>query len=32
MLRTVEWCQIGGFDQWWRRLARLTVEDVLGVD
>lgn len=22
MLRTVEWCNIGGFDQWWLRLAK----------
>ncbi len=22
MLRTVEWCDIGGFDEWWERLAQ----------
>ncbi len=22
MLRTVEWCEIGGFDPWWRRYAK----------
>jgi hypothetical protein len=34
MLRTVQWCKIGGFDLWWHRLAKfdyeLTVQ--LGVD
>jgi hypothetical protein len=29
MLRTVEWCRIGGFERWWRRLARLTNENVI---
>jgi len=23
MLRTVEWCEIPGFDRWWQRLARI---------
>jgi hypothetical protein len=26
MLRTVEWCEIGGFEAWWRRLARSSNE------
>ena len=29
MLRAVEWCQIGGFEHWWQRLARELAEDVL---
>lgn len=29
MLRTVEWCQIGGFEHWWERLAKVTTEDIL---
>ena len=29
MLRAVEWCQIGGFEHWWLRLARELTEDVL---
>lgn len=29
MLRAVEWCQIGGFDHWWQRLATETTEDVV---
>jgi len=34
MLRTVEWCDIGGFDEWWERLARVTMHDVIqgGID
>ena len=34
MLRTVEWCDIGGFDEWWERLARSTMQDVIqgGID
>lgn len=28
MLRAVEWCDIGGFDAWWKRLARITEENV----
>jgi hypothetical protein len=34
MLRTVEWCDIGGFDEWWERLARCTREDIIqgGID
>ncbi len=34
MLRTVEWCNIRGFDAWWHRLARTTIEEVIqgGVD
>jgi hypothetical protein len=34
MLRTVEWCEIGGFEQWWERLARLTTQDIfqVGID
>lgn len=30
MLRTVEWCNIGGFDEWWERLAIGAREDFLG--
>ena len=29
LLRTVEWCEITGFDQWWRRLARCRQEILL---
>lgn len=29
MLRTVEWCSIGGFEPWWNRLARTANESVL---
>jgi hypothetical protein len=29
MLRTVEWCGIGGFEQWWGRLARRTASDFI---
>ena len=29
MLRTVDWCGIGGFEPWWRRLARRTVSDFI---
>ena len=29
ILRAVEWCQIGGFEHWWQRLAREMTEDVL---
>jgi hypothetical protein len=29
MLRTVEWCGIGGFEPWWRRLARQTATDFI---
>jgi hypothetical protein len=34
MLRTVEWCDIGGFDDWWERLARDEYEASLhgGID
>lgn len=34
MLRTVEWCDIAGFDEWWERLARITAQDVIlgGID
>jgi len=34
MLRTVEWCEIGGFDKWWDRLAKQTSECIVrdGVD
>jgi hypothetical protein len=34
MLRTVPWCEIGGFDEWWERLARTTTQDVIqgGID
>jgi len=34
MLRTVQWCEIGGFDEWWERLARTTTQDVIqgGID
>ena len=28
ILRCVNWCQIGGFDQWWQRLARETTENL----
>lgn len=27
MLRTVQWCGIGGFESWWKRLARETISD-----
>lgn len=26
MLRTVQWCDIGGFDEWWLRVAKLEYE------
>jgi hypothetical protein len=29
MLRTVGWCQIGGFEEWWRRAAKSFREGVL---
>jgi hypothetical protein len=29
MLRAVEWCQVGGFNDWWERLARNEYEDAL---
>jgi len=29
MLRTVEWCDIGGFDEWWERLAKSTSADII---
>ncbi len=29
MLRTVEWCGIGGFEPWWKRLARRTASDFI---
>jgi hypothetical protein len=29
MLRTVEWCGIGGFEPWWRRLSRRTSSDFI---
>ena len=29
MLRTVEWCEIGGFDDWWARWAKEVTEGVL---
>jgi len=29
MLRTVDWCGLGGFEPWWRRLARRTVSDFI---
>lgn len=34
MLRTVEWCVIGGFDEWWERLAQTVNEDLIrgGID
>lgn len=34
MLRTVEWCEIGGFDEWWERLARSAKQDIVlgGID
>jgi hypothetical protein len=34
MLRTVEWCKIGGFDHWWNSLSRGILEGVyqIGVD
>lgn len=34
MLRTVQWCDVGGFDEWWTRLARLEYEAAIkaGVD
>jgi len=27
MFRAVEWCQIGGFEEWWRRLAKEVKQD-----
>lgn len=31
MLRTAEWCQRGGFDEWWRRLAKdVTIDTFTG--
>ena len=33
MLRTVEWCKIGGFDEWWERLADTQREGIVdGID
>ena len=34
MLRTVEWCKIGGFNDWWRRLAENVYEMTIkgGID
>jgi hypothetical protein len=34
MLRAVEWCNIGGFNDWWERLAKNRYEDIVqgGVD
>jgi hypothetical protein len=29
MLRTAEWCRIGGFDEWWERLANDEKESML---
>jgi hypothetical protein len=29
MLRTVDWCEIAGFEQWWQRLARERKEKLL---
>jgi hypothetical protein len=29
MLRATEWLRIGGFEHWWKRLARETAEDVV---
>jgi hypothetical protein len=29
MLRTVEWCGIGGFEPWWKRIAKVANELVL---
>jgi hypothetical protein len=29
MLRTVEWCDIGGFEEWWHRLARENYDMVI---
>lgn len=29
MLRTVEWCDIGGFDEWWTRMSKAHYEAVL---
>jgi hypothetical protein len=29
MLRTVEWCGIGGFDAWWRRYAKEETRDMI---
>ena len=29
MLRTAEWCDIGGFDMWWRRLATEQYEGII---
>lgn len=29
MLRTVEWCDIGGFEEWWERLAKSSHENVV---
>ncbi len=30
MLRTVDWCKISGFEQWWRLLAQRRKEKLLG--
>jgi hypothetical protein len=30
MLRTTKWCEISGFEPWWRRLAQLRKERLLG--
>jgi len=27
MLRTVEWCDVGGFDDWWQRMAKEFAQD-----
>jgi hypothetical protein len=34
MLRTVEWCSIGGFDHWWQSFARQALEGIfrVGID
>lgn len=29
MLRTADWCEIGGFDEWWERLAKEAWENAL---
>jgi nucleoside phosphorylase len=29
MFRAVEWCQIGGFEEWWRRLAKEVKQSTL---
>jgi len=29
MLRTVEWCQIGGFEKWWQRYSREQLETTI---